>query len=426
MTKISATTLVAVLAGILGQFGDAAALTFTCSTVARRGDLDPAGAALKNRYDSPAINGSGDVAFVAYAQSAPRRVYHYPSVGAATVVAEQAGAAPGGSSYKAFRTVSISDGSAVAFHATLANGEGVFVGPVGGIAKAAATGDVSPGGGTFNRFPAQSRVNAAGDVAFTAQVVGGANGVFLYDASATSVLTIALVNDLALDGRQLCEFLDVGLGATGAVAVRATTKVDCTSVVESELVGIYENAGLGFTRAALEGDAAPPPSTTYAQFIGAPDINAADKVLFRARTVGVAGGIGLFLHDPVGPTTVVLAKTGDAAPTTGGSLKTIAPAGVTDADRVALGARIGSGLAKTGIFLFDASPSSEKVVASNDDAPNDAFGPNSFYAKINPGNRKNNEGIGVDRGGTWVAYTAKVKDTTGTPTASGVLRCHGI
>jgi hypothetical protein len=425
MQKLFATAFAVAFIGVFAQIGDVSALTFTCSTVARRGDLDPAGSALKSRYDSPAINGAGDVAFAAYAQGAPRRLYHYPSVGAATVVAEQGGAAPGGSSYKKFRTVSIDDAGAVAFHATLASGEGVFVGPVGGVAKAAATAGVSPAGGTFNRFPAQSRVNAAGDVAFTAQVVGGANGVFLYDASATTVLTVALVNDAALDGRELCEFQDVGLGASGAVAVRAVTKVDCTDVGEPELVGVYANVGLGFARVALEGDATPSPSTTYAQFIGAPDVNASDKVLFRARTVGVAGGYGLFLHDPVGPTTVVLAATGDAAPATGGSLKTIAPAGVTDGDRVALGARIAGGLAKIGIFLFDAG-SSEKVVATGDPVPTDAFGPNSAYAKINPGNRKNNEGIGVDRSGTWIAYTATVKDTTGTPNASGVLRCHGM
>jgi hypothetical protein len=129
--------------------------------------------------------------------------------------------------------------------------------------------------------------------------------------------------------------------------------------------------------------------------------------------------------EPVGPTTVTLAATGTAAPATGGSLKTIAPAGLTDGDRVALGARLASGTAKTGIFLFDALPANEKVVASDDDAPNDAFGPNSIYAKINPGNRKTNEGIGVSRSGLWVTYTAKVKDTLGTPTASGVFRCEG-
>jgi len=155
-------------------------------------------------------------------------------------------------------------------------------------------------------------------------------------------------------------------------------------------------------------------------------VNATDKVLFRARTVGVAGLTGLFLHDPAGPSTVILAGTGSAAPATGGSLKTIAPAGVTDGDRVGLGARISSGLAKTGIFVYDAVPANEKVVASNDLAPTDAFGPSSTYLKINPGNRKNNEGIGIDRSGAWVAYTAKVKSTTGTPTASAVLRCQGM
>jgi hypothetical protein len=401
----------------------ASALTFTCSTVARRAQIDPAGAAFKSRFDSPAINGSGDVAFVAYPNGAPRRLYFYPSLGAASVVAQQGGLAPGGAAFKHFKTVSINDAGAIAFHAKLDGGYGVFVGPSGGLAKAAATGDTSPAGGAFDKFPAVSRVNPLGDVAFVATVVGGPNGVFLYDATLTTVSAVGLVNDAALDGRQLCEYLDVGLGATGAVAVRANTKVDCSSVVEPELVGIYEKTGLSFARVALEGDAAPSPSTTYAQFIGAPDVNLTNKVMFRGRTVGVAGGIGIFLHDPVGPTTTLVVTTGAFAPTSGGAIKTLAPAGVTDGDRVAIGARVSGGVAKTGIYLFDGTD--EKVVDSSDDAPNDAFGPNSFYSKINPGNRKNNEGIGVSRSGTWVSYTAKVKDTLGTPNASGVFRCEG-
>lgn len=410
--------------GLLFAASAASALTFTCSTVARRGQLDPANAAFKNRFDSPAVNGGGDVAFVAYASGAPRRLYFYPAAGAASVVAQQGGLAPGGAAFKHFKTVSVNDAGDIAFHATLGGGSGVFVGPSGGLAKAAATGDGSPAGGGFDKFPAVSRVNGLGDVAFAATVVGGPSGVFLYDASLTTVSTVGLVDDLALDGRRLCEYVDVGLGATGAVAVRANTKVDCANAGEAELVGIYEKTGLSFARVALEGDPSPSPSTTYAQFIGAPDVNATDKVMFRARTVGVAGGTGIFLHDPVGPTTALLVTTGAFAPTSGGSIKTLAPAGVTDGDRVAIGARTRGGAAKTGIYLFDGTD--EKVVDSSDDAPTDAFGPNSFYAKINPGNRKNNEGIGVDRSGTWVSYTAKVKDTLGTPNKSGVFRCEGI
>jgi len=416
----------ALAAWLLVETTAAAALTFTCSTVVRRGQPDPSNALFKDRFDSPAINGQGDVAFVAYPDAAPRRLYLYPGGGGASVAAEEDGAAPGGGSFQRFRSVSINDASELAFHARLGAGEGVFTGPAGGLVKAAVTGDPSPAGGAFAAFPALSRVNAAGDVAFTAQVGGGPNGVFLYDASATTVLTVALPSELALDGRQLCEYLDVGLGASGAVAVRALTKLDCTSVVEAELVGIYLNTGLGFSRVVLEGDATPSPAATYAQFIAAPDVNAADHVLFRARTVGVAGGTAIFLHDPLGATTVELVATGDVAPTTGGSLKGIAPAGVTDADRAAVGGRASRGLARTGIYLFDATPMDEKVVAVSDAAPTDAFGPNSRYLKINPGNRKNNEGIGVDRSGTWVAYTGKVKDTLGSPTKSGVFRCKGM
>jgi hypothetical protein len=123
--------------------------------------------------------------------------------------------------------------------------------------------------------------------------------------------------------------------------------------------------------------------------------------------------------------TAELVATGDAAPVTGGSLKMVAPAGVSDSDRAVVGGRMSGGLAKTGIFVFDVAGNDDKVVATSDPAPTDVFGPNSIYLKINPGNRKNNEGIGADRSGAWVAYTAKVKDTFGALTKTGVFRCQG-
>jgi hypothetical protein len=148
-------------------------------------------------------------------------------------------------------------------------------------------------------------------------------------------------------------------------------------------------------------------------------------VLFRAQIVGAAGGTAIFLHDPLGPSTVRLVGTGDGAPIVGGSLKAVAAAGVTDGDRAAVGAKASGGLAKTGVFLFDATAGDDKVVASNDLVPTDTFGPNSSYVKINLPHPKRNEGIGVDRSGTWVTYSAKVKDTVGTPSAAGVFRCEG-
>ena len=405
--------------------GAATALTYTCSTVVRRDQPDPLSALFKNRYDSPAINSQGDVVFVGYPKGGSRRLYLYPSAGGAAVAAAKDGAAPGGGTFQRFRTVSINDAAEIAFHARLAAGEGVFVGPASNLAKAAVTGDASPGGGVFEVFPAQSRVNPAGDVAFAARVANGPSGVFRYAASTATVATVALAGDGALDGRLLCELLDVGLGPSGAVAVRALTKSNCADTIEPELVGVYLDTGSGFAKIALEGDTAPSPAENYAHFIGAPDVNASDKVLFRAHTTGVGGGTAIFLHDPAAPMTTELVATGDAAPVTGGSLKMVAPAGVSDVDRAVVGGRMSGGLAKTGIFVFDAAGADEKVVATNDPAPADVFGPNSIYLKINPGNRKNNEGIGADRSGTWVAYTAKVKDTLGALTKSGVFRCQG-
>ncbi len=414
---------VSALALLLGIAAPADALTFTCSTVARKGTLDPSNGEFGTRYDSPGINAAGDVVFFAHAKRAPRRLYLYPNAAAPSIIAGTGDGAPGGSAYKTFREPSINDAGDLAFHAKLAIGEGVFQRPAAGaVAKVAMTTDASPGGGVFEKFPAVSRVNAAGNVAFIGRVSSGADGVFLYDATLATVATVGLVGDLTLEGRQLCELIEVGLGATGTVAIHAMTKVSCADPMEAEIRGIYRHSGLLFSKVLEEGDATPIGGTTYDNFIGAPDVNASDKVMVRARTTGVVGVVGIFLTDPVGPTTTTLAATGNFAPG-GGSLKSLAPGGVTDGDRAGIGARIASGTAKTGIFLFGAGD--EAVVRDGDLAPNDQFGPNSFYTKINPGNRKTNEEVGVDRSGTWLAYTARVYDTIGPPGKAGLFRCNG-
>ena len=300
---------------MVGIAATAQALTFTCTTVARKGNLDPSGEELGTRYDSPGINNQGDVVFFAHAKRAPRRLYLYPNAGAPSIVAEAGGAAPGGSAYKTFREPSINDAGDLAFQARLAVGEGVFVKPSASpVAKVATTTDAAPGGGVFETFPAVSRVNAGGDVAFIGRVSGGADGVFVYDGGTLTVSAAGHVGDLTLEGREICEVFEVGLGATGTVVIHAATKLLCADAMEAELRGIYRSIGPIFSKVVEAGDATPIGGTIYDNFIGAPDVNAGDKVMYRARTSGVVGVIGIFLTDPVGPTTTTLAATGNFPP----------------------------------------------------------------------------------------------------------------
>ncbi|MCC6847022.1 MAG: hypothetical protein IT294_00875 [Deltaproteobacteria bacterium] len=399
------------------------ALTWTCEAIARKGSLDPTGRVLagkfgKKRHGGPAINSDGDVAFFATPKGGPRRLYLYPNGGAPTVLAEAGGAAPGGGAFEQFRQPSINDAGDVAFLATLDTGAGIFVDPAAGAPVAVARlGDAAPGGGTYATFDGLARIDAAGAVAFLATVAGGPSGVFLWDAGSMTTTSIARVGDATLDGREICSFVApaVGLGAT-ATAFQVGTKVSCADAFEAELVGVYRDTGFGIDRVALAGDATPVPGTTYAGFLGDPDLNASDQILFRATLTGAASGTGLFLFDPAGPATTTLARTGDAAPT-GGGLRTITEPSLTDGARAGFRANVAPDPDHEGIFLYDGID--EAVVTRLSAVPAGIFLPGSKYQKIF-------EEIGVSRSGAWVTYSATVKQPPGSGGSKvGLFRCEG-
>ena len=86
----------------------------------------------------------------------------------------------------------------VAFYATVLHGparEGIFLMDAGQVTKVAAFGDALPGGGTFAEFAAQPlpALNAAGHVAFRAEIAGSraTEGVFLSGADGLHVIALA-------------------------------------------------------------------------------------------------------------------------------------------------------------------------------------------------------------------------------------------
>jgi hypothetical protein len=115
-------------------------------------------------------------------------------------------AAPGGGRFDRFDIASqpvvapVNARGQVAFYATVlhaAGREGIFLVQGGHVTKVVAFGDDLPGGGTLAEFSAQPlpALNAAGHVAFAAQIAGGraTEGVFL--AGADGLRAIALAGD---------------------------------------------------------------------------------------------------------------------------------------------------------------------------------------------------------------------------------------
>ncbi len=405
---------------VIAIASSASALTFTCEGVARKGGFDPAGATFtgqfgKSRHGGPVINGAGDVVFFAKPKGGPRRLYRYPAAGGPSIIAEQGGAAPGGGSFTRFERASLNDAGDVAFLGGYTGGQGVFIQPgAGSMLAVARLGDAAPGGGTYAGFDGVSRINAGGDVAFLAAVDGAPSGIFFYDGGTTLLVSVVRVGDATLDMREICDFIApaVGLGG-GALAFQASTKVSCADGSETPLIGIYATSGFGNVRIALTGDPTPIAGTTYATFYGDPDLNDGNQVLFRAKVAGAQQFTGLFLFDGGGPTTTVLAKTGDAAPG-GGEFRTITEPNLTDAGRAGFRANVKHGPDHEGVFLADGVD--EAVVRGSDPVPSNIFVPGSTYRKIF-------EEIGVDRGGTHVTYSANVKESFGTKL--GLFRCSG-
>ncbi len=423
--RIGVVALLALLG--LGSAGSSLALTFSCETVVLDREADPVLAVFGKRFESVRINLAGDVVFIAHPKAGPRRLYLYPGAGAASVLASAGTNAPGGSVFKRFRAPSINDAADVGFISDLEKGEGAYVRDGGGgIVKAARDGDAAPGGGVFDQFRSASRINAGADLAFVAELDTGSTGVFLYDRTTTLVSAVARAGDVTGDGRQFCDFFEAGLGAGGAVAFEAIVKPVCANALDPETRGLWEANGLGFVAIAEEGGTAPG-GAVYENFLDAPDVNATDKVIFRAET---SSGVAIFVFDPAGPSTIKLVAAGDATPdlnplTDDGTLRTVAFGSLTDGDRAAIGVRIkgGEGLVpRTAIFEYGGTP--DRVVLDTDSPPA-PFGSGSSYNKIGPGARRAQEEIGNDRSGTQVVFPATVTSGSQPRGRAGVFRCTG-
>lgn len=112
--------------------------------------------------------------------------------------------APGGGRFDRFDVTSqpivapVNASGQVVFYATVLHAparEGIFLAEAGRVTKVAAFGDVVPGGGTLAEFAAHPlpALNAAGHVAFGAQIAGGraTEGVFLAGEDRLKVIALA-------------------------------------------------------------------------------------------------------------------------------------------------------------------------------------------------------------------------------------------
>jgi hypothetical protein len=383
---------------------------YTCDVVARRGDLDPDGFAFTNKFEEQTgVNAAGDVTFIARAGNLQQALYRYPNVGASSVIARVGDPAPGGSAFtrfgaSCFGTPSMNTAGTVAFVARLAiPGQGVFVDVGGTLEKAAQTTDASPGGGTFVDFPSVSEINDAGQVAFNANVSGGPSGIFLYDSTLNTLVTILDTSDTDSTARPFCAFEDVGLSNTNIAFVATVGNPTCATPLQ----GVF-NGPTGVPIAVV-GDASPIGGSNYIEFSEAPEPGPV-AVTFQAKVAGVYTGVGIF--STAGPSKVVAA--GDAAPDVLGAVKKLGVQHRQDGGGdVITRLFLRQTTAKHGIFRYDATP--EAAVVKTDAPPMPPFGAGSKFRAISDASAAGT--------GTTIAFRAKMKDTTKPGSKTGVLSC---
>jgi hypothetical protein len=278
------------------------------TTAALVGTAAPAGGNYTGFNNTPELNASGKVAFLATTSVSGNGIFAGTPGSPLTTVALVGTAAPAGGNYTGINTDPVFNASGkVAFLATTSVGTGIFAGTPGSpLTTAALQGTAAPAGGNYTSAFGIPVLNATGQVAIGAGTSVSGAGIFA-GTPGSPLTTAALVGTAAPAGGNYTGF--------GGLEFNASGKVACIASTSASGQGIFAGTpGSPLILAALQGTAAPA-GGNYTTFTN-PVLNASGLVAFQATT-SVAGS-GIFTGTPGSPLSTA-ALTGTVAPNCGGA-----------------------------------------------------------------------------------------------------------
>lgn len=392
----------------------------SCATATRRNLLDPDGAIFGNRFRAPvAINASGDLLFAARARFAYEKLYLAKADGTLAAIAATFGPVPNGGLVAGavpFRQLSINDAGDLAFLSPTTRGRALFVKQ--GLAPL----EVGAGAGRESPFPPvrydvihqASSIDASGVVLFIADLRDGRHGIFRYDAVTEEDAAVHLAGVATSDGRELCVFDDLELSDAGSIAIVGEAWADCDDDSEPTVPELFLSTAAGIASFARQGAESPVEDATYRRFVGRPQMNASDDVLFQARLAGASAGEALFLRDGATGEIALVVSDGDTLPT-GGVIDGLLDAKLADDGSVVVQVEINDATDRFGFFRYDGGVAT-RLLASTDTPPVDQFTPPHRYTAFEPF-------FGLSADGTTLGLAARVRDGVRPPSKSGAFRC---
>ena len=282
--------------------------------------------------------------------------------------------APGGGRFDRFEIAAqpvvapVNGHGQVAFFATVLHAtgrEGIFLAQGRQVTKVVVFGDGLPGGGTLAEFAAQPlpSLNAAGHVAFDAQIAGGraTEGIFLTGADGLQTIALAGEDAPGIPAGVLVGFDPPALNDNDELAFVATVRRG-----RDLLDVLYFWNGLRLQRVVAEGDRLLRIGGTMDK-IGEPALNnggviAFPAVLFKGPALGgifVAGARDLRL----------VVRAGDRAPDGAAIMRFSERAAIDDEDGIAFGAYLGKGGATSEAVLRSGPEGLAEIAVEGAPAP---------------------------------------------------------